>query len=88
MYQRQLPLFTGASGSAAFAASHSVTAPTAQGGEATPSGPLLPHTGKRRPASSRREPRSSGAAARFTPFLTILAGATQWVYYPASGPDF
>jgi hypothetical protein len=48
MYQRQSPLFTGAAGSAAFALSPSVTAPAAQGGEATPSVPPLPHTGKRR----------------------------------------
>jgi hypothetical protein len=88
MYQRQSPLFTGAAGSAAFALSPSVTAPAAQGGEATPSVPPLPHTGKRRRIRSRQEPRSLEAAASFTPFLTVLAGAMQWVYYPASRPDF
>jgi hypothetical protein len=91
MFQHQFPLLPEvagqAGGSAAFAAGPSLTAPATQGGEAAPTGPPLPHPGKRRRARSLREPRSPETAASFTPFLIVLAGAAQWVYYPASRPE-
>jgi hypothetical protein len=90
MFQRPfflLPEAVGqASGSAAFAAGPSLRTPAAEGGEATPTGPPLPPQSRHK-ASSTRPSRSAGAAARCAPFLTVLAGAAQWLYYPARRPE-
>lgn len=85
MFQHQFPLSPEAAGQTgglpAFAAGPSLTASTAHGGEAVP-------TGKRHRASSPRPQCSREAAASFTPLLTVSAGAVQWIYYPAPRSDF
>jgi hypothetical protein len=92
MFQHQFPLLPEAAGQAggspAFSAGPSLAAPTAHGGEAVPTGQPLPRQGKRHRACSPRRPCSREAAASFTPILTVLAGAMQWIYCPAPRVGF
>jgi hypothetical protein len=84
-----LPEATGHAGSSiALAAGPSLTAPAAHADEAVPTSPLPPVPGKHHRPRSVRQSRSEGTAANLTPFLTVLAGAAQWLYYPASRPGF
>ena len=92
MFQHQFPLSPEAAGQAgdspAFAARPSLTAHTAHGGEAVPTGQPLPRQWKRHRACSPQRPCSREAAASFTLILTVLAGAMQWIYCPAPRSDF
>jgi hypothetical protein len=92
MFQHQFPLLPEAAGQAgdspAFAARPSLTAPTAHGGGAVPTGQPLPRQWKRHQACSPKRPCSREAAASFTLLLTVLAGAMQWIYCPAPRSDF